>query len=72
MSKGLEKAVQHYGGNQSALARALGVTSMTICNWFSRGVPAERAVQIEEVTNGGVTREEIRPDLFVRNSDSAA
>lgn len=27
-------------------------------------IPAERCVQIEQVTHGAVTRKELRPDLF--------
>lgn len=60
---GLQKAIE-LAGNRVKLARKLGCTPMTITQWCNRGVPAERAKQIEDVFSGAVTREEVRPDLF--------
>lgn len=69
MSNGLDKAIKHMGG-QLALAHALKIKGtnprMTVQHWKKRGVPAERAVEIERVTKGAVTRQELRPDLFGR------
>lgn len=49
-------------GSARALAKLLDVTPMAVSQWKERGVPAERAVSIEEVT--GVSRELLRPDIF--------
>lgn len=55
-------------GGQTALARALGLRSQgTVSGWIAKGsVPAERVLQIEAVTDGVVTRFELRPDLYPR------
>lgn len=52
-------------GSQGKLAARLGITKAFVSQW-ARGVKvrAERAVQIEKVTNGLVRREELRPDLY--------
>ena len=59
MDKGLEKAIEAAGGIR-ALARALGISHQAILQW--RRVPAERVVEVEEVT--GVPREILRRDLY--------
>ena len=61
-NSGVLKAVEVVGG-QEQLAQKLGVKQPMIHHYIYRNCPAERAVQIEEMT--GVTREEIRPDLFL-------
>lgn len=51
---------------QAWLARQLGVSEMTISR-YARGeivIPAERAVEIEDATDGWVPRNELRPDLW--------
>lgn len=41
---------------------------MAVCNWRTRGcIPVQRALDIERATNGVVTREELRPDIFGPN-----
>lgn len=51
-------------GGQSALARALGLRSQgSVSSWIARNkIPAERVIPIEELT--GVSRHELRPDLY--------
>jgi len=49
-------------GSQSQLARALNVTRQTVASWRRRGIPLERAIEIERVL--GVPKEAIRPDIF--------
>lgn len=44
------------------LARHLGVTRGAVAQW-SR-VPAERVVEVERIT--GISREQLRPDLYTR------
>jgi DNA-binding transcriptional regulator YdaS (Cro superfamily) len=64
-SPGVQRAIELFG-TQTALARRIGVGQNTISYWLygAKAVPPKRAVQIEAVTNGGVTRKELRPDLW--------
>ncbi len=43
------------------MASALGVTMAAIGNWKARGVPVQRCVVIERLTQGAVTRRDLRP-----------
>lgn len=47
-------------GLLAKVSRGLGLTRAAIVKWDK--VPAERVVQIEEIT--GIPREQLRPDLF--------
>lgn len=56
-------------GSQLALAKALGVTPVTVNQWVrpngansSRPVPPKQCVRIEALTNGQVSRRDLRPD----------
>lgn len=62
---GVKKAIEIFG-TQTALADRIGVTQGAVSYWLAGGklVPPKRAVQIEAVTNGAVTRKELRPDLW--------
>jgi DNA-binding transcriptional regulator YdaS (Cro superfamily) len=52
-------------GSQRALAQRLGIGDMAISGWKRRGrIPASRVLEIERITNGQVTRHEMRPDLY--------
>jgi len=44
------------------LARTLEITVQAVSNW--RRCPPDRAIAIEEATNGVVKRYELRPDVF--------
>ncbi len=57
----LDKAISRRGGIPN-LASDLGVTRQAIYYWQRAGVPAIRAIEIERLT--GVSRAELRPDLF--------
>lgn len=47
---------------RSQIAAALGVTQQAITNWKARNsVPVEHCAAIEKLTNGEVTRKELRP-----------
>jgi len=60
--KPLEQAIETSGG-LSDFARKVGVSPQVVCNWKARGrVPAERVLDVESAT--GVTRYELRPDIF--------
>lgn len=63
MSVSIEKAIAVMG-NQSALARALGVSPQAVNQWLKSKVPAERVLDIEAATSGQVTRHDLRPDIY--------
>ncbi|KAB5626397.1 helix-turn-helix domain-containing protein [Pseudomonas putida] len=52
-------------GGKKIIALRLGVTASYLSRLVSgdRSVTAERAIQIEEATDGLVTRSELRPDI---------
>lgn len=61
--KPIERAVLFCGG-QSGLAERIGISPQVVHNWIRRGnVPADHCPDIEAVTQGTVTCEELRPDL---------
>ena len=57
-------AAADLAGSQAALARSLNVTAPTINQWAKgvRPVPEKMAVAIEAITNGAVTRRDLRPN----------
>ena len=62
-------------GGQAAMSRSLGVSPPTVNQWTTgvRQIPAERCLEIEKVTNGTVTCEELRPDVdwkYLRGTES--
>ena len=59
----LTRVIAMYG-SQAKLARQLGVSTMTVSKWTRDGVPPHRALEIEKLTDGAVTRQDLRPDLF--------
>ena len=60
----VQRAIDHFG-SQTAMAEAMGVYQSFVSKMVRTGrVPAERCRQIEELTNGSVTRCELRPDVF--------
>jgi DNA-binding transcriptional regulator YdaS (Cro superfamily) len=61
----LLRAVKLLNG-QTALARALGISQGQVWSWINRDKRASAlyAVDIEELTQGAVTRYELRPDVF--------
>ena len=61
----LERA-SNIAGSQSDLARALGVNRALVNHMTAgrRNVTAEMAVAIEKITEGAVSRADLRPDLY--------
>lgn len=51
-------------GAASDLAERLGVPPVSVFHWSrkQRPIPIVRCVQIEKLTNGAVTRKDLRPD----------
>ena len=62
-TKALQRAFAHFG-SQAALASVLHVTPMAVTHWKRRGVPPRKAVRIEYLTGGRITRQELCPELF--------
>lgn len=62
-SDGIGKARRAAGGRDADIARLLGITASAVSRWNGR-VPPARAIEIEALTRGRVTRYEIRPDHF--------
>lgn len=64
------RAAAVFFGNQARLARALGVTPVTVGQWLKpdeptgREVPPKQCVRIERLTEGKVTRQALRPGDF--------
>jgi DNA-binding transcriptional regulator YdaS (Cro superfamily) len=60
----IERAIEIVGG-PSALASKLGTFPSVVGNWkLRKRAPAGRCVEIENATNGQVTRYDLRPDVF--------
>jgi DNA-binding transcriptional regulator YdaS (Cro superfamily) len=60
---GIEAAAKQLG-TQAALARALGVSPVTVHQWLvqDRPIPPAKCVAIEQITEGKVTRKHLRRD----------
>ncbi|MBK1719194.1 YdaS family helix-turn-helix protein [Thiocystis violacea] len=69
--KPLERAIQ-VAGSQAALGRLIGVSSQRVWWWLNKcdgRVTPELCQAIERTT--GITRHELRPDVFGRPSEAA-
>ena len=53
-------------GSKSDLARAAGVTKQAVSQWTN--IPAERVLAIESATDYRVSRHDLRPDIYPRES----
>lgn len=60
------RAYLEKNGGQTAFAKKLKVSQGLVWQWLNgeTRITAERAVQIEAVTDGLITRNELRPDLY--------
>ncbi|WP_375290889.1 transcriptional regulator [Qipengyuania sp.] len=58
-------------GSQGALARLCGVKQPTVWKWLNKKkpLPAEHVLRVEEAT--GVSRHDLRPDLYPREEPPA-
>lgn len=64
METGVDKAVR-LAGNQTALARRLGLTPQAVQKWVDQGyVPSERCREVEDIFACAVTRYELNPKVF--------
>ena len=70
MLKELDRALEYAEGSWAKLAERLSshtgdsLSAQAVFSWAVRGVPAERAVDLEHATDGYVVRQRLRPDLF--------
>lgn len=53
---------------QQILAKELGVVPCSISIWANghKLIPIHHAIKIEQLTKGKITREMLRPDIFVK------
>lgn len=58
----LQRVFQMVGG-KTALAKHFGILPWAVAKWEHSQVPAERCPDIEALTKGQVTCEELRPDV---------
>lgn len=63
MKEKLNEAISLLGG-LSAFSKKIGVKPPTAHGWLNKDeeVPIKRCVQIEKLTNGAVTRKDLRPN----------
>jgi DNA-binding transcriptional regulator YdaS (Cro superfamily) len=66
-SEALERAVKNAGG-QAEFARLIGVTAQAVSQWDK--VPPLRVLAVENVS--GVSRHELRPDLYPLEDEARA
>lgn len=61
----IQKAVELLGSQQK-LAEAAGVSAQAVSFWVAgaRMISPECAIKIEQATEGAVTRNHLRPDIF--------
>lgn len=64
---GLDRAIDAAGGI-AELARKIGISQPSVSNWTK--VPAQRVIAVESAT--GVSRNELRPDLYSERTIPAA
>ena len=54
-----DEVLSHFDDSAAALGRALGESTPLVCNWRSRGIPANRCMAIKKLT--GIPVERMRP-----------
>ena len=65
----LSKAKSLLGGSYAAVGRVLGgISGEAVRKWESAGVPPERVLAIESATDYRVSRHDLRPDIYPRES----
>lgn len=68
----LKRAVAYFGDNQSKFAAAIGTSQQLVSYWLrnEKALPAEWVLPTEKAT--GVSRHDLRPDLYPRDEAAAA
>jgi len=64
----LNEYVKQQFGRSVLIARSVGVSPPVVSDWVTgkKQIPVERCVQIEQATQGAVTRIDLRPDDWHR------
>lgn len=71
-TKALEIAIKEAGGLSALASLLVGASPQMVGNWRTRGVPEGHCPGIEQVLDGKVTCEQLRPDVsWVRTPDKA-
>lgn len=51
----VDDVINWFGGKQETVAKTLGVTKAAVSFWVSENkIPANRAIQVEQLTNGAI------------------
>lgn len=58
-----EQLLLEYGSLKN-FAKAIGYTPTSVYRWMEQGFPINKLRKIETATEGKITREMLRPDLF--------
>lgn len=68
----LSRALAHFDNNQSRFAEAIGTSQQLVSYWIRNGklLPAEHVLETEKAT--GISRHELRPDIYPREDQAAA
>jgi DNA-binding transcriptional regulator YdaS (Cro superfamily) len=68
----LKRALAVFDGNQSKFAEAIGTSQQLVSYWVRKGkeLPAEFVLRTEAET--GISRHDLRPDLYPREDEAAA
>jgi DNA-binding transcriptional regulator YdaS (Cro superfamily) len=56
------KAAIAIAGGVNSVAKSLGISSAAVSVW--RLCPPKRAIEVERLTGGAITRGQLRPDLY--------
>ena len=66
----VKKAIEYFGSGTN-LALKLGVYPQAVYTWKSSPenksfiiIPVKHAIKIEKLSNGSITRKELRPDVY--------
>ncbi|KEA07156.1 helix-turn-helix domain-containing protein [Agrobacterium rhizogenes] len=68
----IERAIEAHG-SQVKLAQAIGCSQQYI-SWLlsdAKHISVEKALQVERVTGGAVSRHDLRPDVFGKSETAA-
>lgn len=70
--KAFKRALKSFDDNQSRLAAAIGTSQQLVSYWLKNGksLPAEFVLATEKAT--GISRHDLRPDLYPREESAAA
>lgn len=72
MATSIQRAFEAHGGTQAEFADAIGTSQQLVSYWLKNGkeLPAEFVLATEKAV--GISRHDLRPDLYPREEDRAA